>query len=107
LHGILTRPWFNTSAFSTPAAGTQGNVGNYSFSGPRFFNLDASIFRTMRLTERFNLELRSEWLHATNSPQFGFTASNLQLGNSSFGIINSTLNQGGSRIIDLAGKVTF
>jgi Carboxypeptidase regulatory-like domain len=107
LHGILTRPWFNTSAFSTPAAGTQGNVGNYAFSGPRFFNLDASIFRTIRLTERFNLELRSEWLHATNSPQFGFTSSNLQLGNSSFGIINSTSNQGGSRIIDLAGKVTF
>jgi hypothetical protein len=104
LHGIATRTWFDTSVFSAPPAGTpQGNVGNYVFSGPRFFNLDASIFRTVKLTERFNLELRSEWLHATNSPQFSLP--NTQFGSSSFGLVNGVA--GGSRVINLAGKVMF
>jgi hypothetical protein len=105
LHGILRQPWFNTSVFSAPPAGTQGDVGNYVYSGPRFFNLDASIFRTVPLTERFKLEFRSEWLHATNSPQFA--NPNTQVGSSSFGLVNSLASQGGSRIINIAGKVIF
>jgi hypothetical protein len=104
LHGIARTAWFDTSVFSAPAAGQpQGDVGNYVYSGPRFFNLDASIFRTVKLTERFNLELRSEWLHATNTPQFSLP--NTQFGSSSFGLVTGV--SGGSRIINLAGKVTF
>ncbi|MGC2400528.1 MAG: carboxypeptidase regulatory-like domain-containing protein [Acidobacteriaceae bacterium] len=103
LHGIGSTPWFDTTAFAAPAAGTQGDVGNYISSGPRFFNLDASIFRRMRLTERFNLELRSEWLHATNTPQF--TSPNTTYGSSSFGLVQST--NGGNRLINVAGKITF
>lgn len=103
LRGTIKSPWFDTTQFSAPAAGTQGNVGNYVYSGPRFFNLDASIFRTLRLTERFNMELRSEWLHATNTPQFALP--NTQFGNSSFGLVTGT--NGGSRIINIAGKIIF
>ncbi len=105
LKGIGTRPWFNTSLFSAPPPGTQGNVGNYISSGPGFFNLDASIFRRFPITERVGLELRSEWLHATNTPQFTFTSANTQYGSSSFGFVNST--SGGNRLINLAGKITF
>jgi hypothetical protein len=104
LHGIQTTPWFDVTKFSVPAAGTQGNVGNFISSGPKFFNLDASIFRRFPIFDRLNLELRSEWLHATNTPQFGFSSSNLELGSSSFGYI-STAN--GARVINLAGKLTF
>ncbi len=103
LHGIKTTPWFNTSVFSDPPAGTQGNVGNYISSGPKFFNLDASIFRRVRLTERFNLELRSEWLHATNTPQF--SNPNTQYGSASFGLVTAT--SGGNRLINVAGKIVF
>ncbi len=102
LYGIETKPWFNTGLFSVPAAGTQGNVGNYVSSGPDFFNLDASIFRRIRLTERLGLELRSEWFHATNTPQFA--NPNTTLGSSSFGLVTSA---SGARIISLAGKLTF
>jgi hypothetical protein len=106
LHGIGTKPWFNTSLFSNPPAGTQGDVGNYVFSGPRFFNLDASIFRRVRLSERFNLELRSEWLHATNTPQFSApSAINTEYGSSSFGLINGSST--GNRLINVAGKIVF
>lgn len=103
LHGIGSRPWFDTTAFSAPPADTQGNVGNYISSGPRFFNLDASIFRRVRLTERFNLELRSEWLHATNTPQFA--NPNTTFGSSSFGLVTTT--NGGNRLVNVAGKITF
>ncbi len=105
LHGLKTNPWFETSPFSAPPAGTQGNVGNYISAGPRFFNLDASIFRRMRLTERFNLEFRSEWLHATNTPQFA--NPNTQYGSSSFGLVTSLTGNAGNRQINLAGKIIF
>jgi hypothetical protein len=103
LHGIGTTPWFDTTAFSAPAAKTQGDVGNYISSGPKFFNLDASIFRKVRLSERFNLELRSEWLHATNTPQFSNPNTTYQ--SSSFGLVTGT--NGGNRLINVAGKITF
>lgn len=102
LYGIDTKPWFNTGLFSVPAPGTQGNVGNYVSSGPDFFNLDASLFRRIQLTERLGLELRSEWFHATNTPQFA--NPNTTLGSSSFGLVTSAT---GARLISLAGKLTF
>ncbi|HEV2276107.1 MAG TPA: TonB-dependent receptor [Acidobacteriaceae bacterium] len=102
LYGIQTKPWFSTANFSVPAAGTQGNVGNYISSGPGFFNLDASLFRRVQLSERFGLELRTEWLHATNTPQF--SNPNTTLGSSSFGLVSGAT---GGRIVDLAGKITF
>jgi hypothetical protein len=102
LHGIQTKPWFDTTLFSVPKAGTQGNVGNYIAAGPRFFNLDASLFRKIPISERVNLELRTEWLHATNTPQFH--NPNTQLGSSSFGYVTGA---DGARVIDIAGKLTF
>ncbi len=102
LYGIGNQPWFSTGPFSFPAAGVQGNVGNYISSGPDFFNLDASIFRRFQLTERFGLEIRSEWFHATNTPQF--SSPNTTLGSSSFGLVTGA---SGARIIDVAAKLTF
>lgn len=102
LYGVDNQKWFDTSLFSIPAAGTQGNVGNYISSGPAFFNLDASIARTIALSERFHFEFRSEWLHATNTPQF--FNPNTQLGSTSFGYVTGA---GGARIINLAGKLIF
>jgi outer membrane receptor protein involved in Fe transport len=102
LYGIQTQPWFDTSAFSSPPAGTQGNVGEYISSGPNFFNLDASIFRTINLTERFKLEFRSEWFHATNTPQFSNPDTNL--GDPNFGLVSSAT---GARMIDFVTKLIF
>jgi len=102
LHGVNPNPWFNTSNFSVPAAGTQGNVGSYVDQGPGFFNLDAALSRTITITERFKLLLRTEWLHATNTPQFA--NPNTTLGSSSFGLLTSATGQ---RTIDIVGKLTF
>ena len=62
--------WFDKSAFSAPAANTLGNAGRDVLAGPRLFNIDASVFRKFRITERFNLEFRAESFNMTNTPWF-------------------------------------
>ena len=48
-----------------------GTSGRNIIRGPGLFNLDASLFRDFRLTERFTLQFRSEAFGVTNTPQFG------------------------------------
>jgi hypothetical protein len=110
LHGVgLGNPWFTTSSFAAPAANTFGNVGRNFLTGPNFFNLDASIAKSIRFTERLNLELRLEAFGATNTPQFFFgsgngTVAGVTLGSSSFGQITSAT---GGRQLELGAKLTF
>ena len=106
LYGVNTTPWFNTSAFADPTllfhTPTFGNVGRYIESGPAFFNLDAALFRDIRITERFNLQFRTDWYSATNTPHFN--NPDVSLGDSTFGLVTGA---GGSRAIDLGLKLSF
>jgi Carboxypeptidase regulatory-like domain len=110
LHGIgTTSPWFTTSSFAAPAADTFGNVGRNYLSGPGFFNLDAALSKSIRFTERYNLDLRLEAFGVTNTPQFFFasnggSAAGLTLGSSSFGDITSAT---GGRTLQLGAKFNF
>ena len=110
LHGIGTQsPWFSTSSFAAPAANTFGNVGRNYLSGPGFFNLDAALSKSIRFTERFNLDLRLEAFGVTNTPQFFFasnggSAAGITLGSSSFGQITSA---SGGRTLQLGAKFNF
>jgi hypothetical protein len=106
LYGVNSVPWFDTSAFADPTllfgAPTFGNVGRYIESGPGLFNLDAALFRSIRLTERFNLAFRTDWYSATNTPHFN--NPDVTLGDSTFGLVTGA---GGSRAIDLGLKLSF
>jgi hypothetical protein len=62
--------WFDVSAFQTQAPFTFGNAGRAILDGPGFVNLDFGLDRRFRLTERFSLQLRSEYFNLTNTPQF-------------------------------------
>ena len=114
LHGIGPNdPWFSTSSFAAPtAAGAFGNVGRNYLSGPNFFNLDATLSKSIRFTERYNMEMRLEAFGVTNTPQFFFTSnggtSNGTTYNpnltSPFGHIN---NATGGRTLQLGAKLTF
>jgi hypothetical protein len=101
----LYSDWLGHCLFLTLLSVTIGAYGQNVnvYSSPRFYNLDASIFRTVKLTERLDFEFRSEWLHATNTPQFSLP--NTQFGSSSFGLVTGVA--GGNRIINVAGKVVF
>jgi Carboxypeptidase regulatory-like domain len=115
LHGVgKNTPWFSTSSFA-PAVGTAfGTVGRNYLSGPGYFDLDAAVAKSVRLTERYNLDLRLEALGATNTAQFTFnstngtpaggTAAGTTFGSSSFGHVT---NATGGRVLQLAAKLNF
>ncbi len=108
LHGInVGNEWFSRSSFAAPAvdaAGNSqfGNMGRNNLSGPGFFNLDFSLFKIFKISERMGLELRGESFGVTNTPQFN--NPNTTLGNANFGFITGA---GGGRNMQLGAKLTF
>jgi hypothetical protein len=103
LHGInVGNPWFSTTSFGVPATGVFGNLGRNPISGPGFFNLDASLFKLINLTERFKMEVRGEALSVTNTPQFN--NPNTTLGNANFGFVTGAT---GGRTLQLGLKLNF
>lgn len=69
-HGV-GQPYFAPLAFAAVTDVRFGNSGRNILRGPGVFNLDGSVFRNFRLTERLGLQLRVETFGVTNTPQFG------------------------------------
>jgi hypothetical protein len=68
--------WFDPYAF-LPVTGVRfGNSGRNTLRGPGLVNLDASVFRNFRLTERFNLQFRTEAFNVSNTPAFNNPGAN-------------------------------
>ncbi len=63
--------WFNPNAFVIPAPGTFGNVGRGVFTGPGLANMDISLFKNIRISERYRLQFRSEFFNALNRTNLG------------------------------------
>lgn len=100
--------WFNPNAFILPVAGTYGNVGRGVFSGPGLADLDVSVMKMTRLTERFRLQFRSEFFNILNHPNFGVPNQTVFSGtafNASAGLISATATN--SRQIQFALKLLF
>jgi hypothetical protein len=114
LHGVGSSPWFTTSSFAAAPAGAFGNVGRNFLSGPNFFDLDAAVSKSIRMTERFRLDIRLEAFGATNTPQFTFNSTNgtpsggsaagLTRNSNSFGQITNAF---GGRVLQLGAKLNF
>lgn len=62
--------YFNPAAFLPPAAGTYGNVGRNSLTGPGLTDLDFSAIRNGHLTERLGLQFRAEFFNILNHTNF-------------------------------------
>src|SRR5437667_11420391 len=62
--------WFNPQAFLLPMAGTYGNAGRNQFLGPNLIDLDTSLFKRIRITERLNLQFRAEAFNVLNRANF-------------------------------------
>ena len=86
----LTR-WFNTAAFSVPAAFTYGNSARNMLFGPGYFNWDTALFKNTRITERWNLQFRAEFFNVLNHPTFNPPNANVSAP-AQFGRITSTAN---------------
>ncbi len=96
--------YLNPAAFSIAPALTFGNVSRtISTRTLRQNNWDISLFKNFTITERFKAQFRAEALNAMNTPMF--RAPNVQVGNSSFGKINSQANF--SRMMQLGLRLYF
>ena len=63
--------YFNPEAFSVPVAGTYGNLGRNTLSGPGLSELDLSLRKNTAISERVNLQFRSEFFNILNRTNFG------------------------------------
>ncbi len=93
--------WFNNilagqpgSAFALPPPYTYGNMSRVlpNMNGPRFFDIDASVFKDFKPTERLKLEFRAEAYNLTNTPSFSIP--NGSVTSATFGRVTSTSNGG-------------
>lgn len=62
--------FFDTSAFARITEVRFGNVGRNTMRGPGVVNLDVSLFRTFKLTDRYQLQFRAEAFNVSNTPHF-------------------------------------
>ncbi len=69
---ILGSPnqYFNPNAFIVPVAGTYGNVGRDTLTGPGLAELDLSVLKNTRVSERVNLQFRAEFFNILNHANF-------------------------------------
>ena len=70
---ILGNPneWFNPAAFILPPAGTYGDLGRGTYSGPGLVSLDTSLLKNTPLSERANLQFRAEFFNVLNHTNLG------------------------------------
>jgi len=83
---ILGSPqsWFDPLAYRAVTGARFGTSGYNSLRGPGTKNLDFSIYRTFKFTERLSLQFRAEAFNLTNTPHFmnpGANVSSMQLNN--------------------------
>jgi len=87
LSNPTTLQWFNTAAFEFPFPGTFGNAGRNIVEGPGFQNVNMSLVKNTKLTERVNLQFRAEAFNLFNHPNFNLPDN--FLGSPTFGRITS------------------
>ncbi|MBZ5566134.1 MAG: TonB-dependent receptor, partial [Acidobacteriia bacterium] len=64
-------------SFSGPVGAVPGTVGRNSMTGPAFFQWDISMQKRFPLTEKMNLEFRSDFFNILNHPNFNNPDSTL------------------------------
>lgn len=91
--------YINLSCFAFPRANPDGttvfgNAGRNSLTGPRIYNLDFSMMKNTKLTERFNVQFRAEVYNLLNHTNF------------SPPIANRTVFTAGGAPVATAGNIT-
>jgi len=78
--------WANAAAFQTPPQYTFGTAGRNEVRGPGYQDLDFSVSKNFRFTERNRLEFRAEAFNLLNHPNFDNPGNSLT---STFGVIST------------------
>jgi hypothetical protein len=130
LRGGDKRYMLNPAAFTIPAPGEFGNLGRWALHGPALAQLDFTLQKRFAITEKVNLEFRSEVYNLLNRANFSNppTRLNNSLGTGpnqiqpgqpfssasaggAFGVANSTVTKdvglGAARQIQLSLRLAF
>lgn len=121
--------YLNPAAFAIPAAGTYGNLPRNFLKGPAFHQFDLTLQKRFPITERVNIEFRSEIYNLFNRANFanppavlpntlGTSPTSQQPGQpysdanvGQFGVINGTVGRtvglGTNRQIQFALRLNF
>jgi hypothetical protein len=94
--------WFKTSVFSQPSIFTFGDEGVGLVRAPGIVNVDLSVLRNIRVTEKVHAELRGEFFNSLNHTNLGLPGQTF--GTSAFGVISSS---GPARSIEIGARVFF
>lgn len=102
--------YFNTAAYAPQALGTIGSAQRNSEFGPHFRHIDVSLFKDFHVTERYNVQFRTEAYDITNTPNYYIPnngSGSAQLGNSSFGQVTNYDPNYTPRELQFALKLQF
>lgn len=104
--------WFaNANSVLSIPTNTFGNLGRNAVVGPDFKNLDLSLIKNTKLTERTNIQLRCDAFDLFNHPNYGQPGRVFSPTSTSFGVITNTRfptgDSGSSRQLQLALKLQF
>jgi len=94
--------WFNTAAFAIPPYGQFGNAGRDILGGPGLETVNFSIVKNNAVTERLNLQFRTEFFNLLNHTNFNLPDN--FVGSPTFGQVVSAEDP---RRIQFALKVLF
>ncbi|MBI4442086.1 MAG: TonB-dependent receptor [Acidobacteria bacterium] len=106
--------YLDPAGFSLPEPGFLGNLGRNRIDGPGLATFDFSLIKNTGITERVNLEFRTEFFNLFNRPNYSSPARSIYRGvgadgkgilDGSFATITSTTTS--ARQIQLALKLSF
>jgi hypothetical protein len=97
-----TGRWFNTGAFVNPTAGTFGNVGRNTVTGPSLTNFDVVLQKNISVSERVKLQIRAEGFNVANHPNYSIVGR--IIGDPTYGVVQSQLDP---RQLQFGIKVVF
>ncbi|WP_321475530.1 carboxypeptidase-like regulatory domain-containing protein [uncultured Paludibaculum sp.] len=110
-----TEAWFNTGAFTKAPflsadgksvfAGRFGNAGVGSVTGPGIMQIDAGVFKDIRLTERWSMRVQGQARNLPNHPNF--TNPNMNMDSADFGKIRGLNGNAYSRLITGGVRILF
>ena len=105
--------WFNAAGptpptFTSPCLGCVGNLGRNTFTGPNFFDMDMSLFKNFKITERAAVQFRAESFNLLNNVNFKLPGANFagqnKINSGAFGGASGAFD---ARILQFGLKISF
>jgi hypothetical protein len=103
--GQMVAEYMDITAFQAPGVGVFGDAPRNVALGPGAVEVDLSLHKRWRLSERFGLQLRSDFFNLPNRPNFGNPAG--LAGRADFGTITALAPGATGRQIQISARFEF